>query len=139
MRFRPSPVAIRWTVGIVLGVVILAWFTAPNPARQDDDTDPFTGRWLVNGEDPFGTEYSGSLTIQAESGAYRLDWIVSGALLSGTGRTSGDRLEADWSGTIAGEAVDGTATYRVDGELIEGTLQIVGLDGTGRESGELAR
>lgn len=122
-----------------MGVILLAWFTSPNPAHQDEDADPFTGRWLVNGEDPFGTEYSGSLTIQVDGGAYRLDWIVSGALLSGSGRVTGDRLEADWSGSIAGDDVAGAATYRVDGDVIEGTLRIDGVSGSGRETGEPAR
>lgn len=139
MRLRPSPNALAWTVGVVVGVAVLAWFTSPNPALQDADADPFTGRWLINGEDPFGTEYSGSLTIGAVGGSYRLDWIISGALLSGSGRISGDRLEADWSGTVAGDLVEGTATYRVTGAAIEGTTRIFGVDGHGAESGELAR
>ena len=122
-----------------MGVVVLAWFTSPNPAQQADDTDPFTGRWLINGVDPFGTEYSGSLTIQADGATYRLEWIISGALLSGSGRTAGDRLEAEWSGTIAGDSVEGTATYRVGGDTIEGTMRIFGVDGEGAETGELAR
>ena len=103
MRLRPSTTAIRWTVGIVLAVVVLAWFTSPNPASQDDDGDPFTGRWLINGEDPFGTEYSGSLSIVAEDSGYRLDWIITGAVLQGTGVPSGDERRATWTGTIAGD------------------------------------
>lgn len=139
MRLRPSTTAIRWTVGIVLAVVILAWVTSPNPGSPDDDGDPFTGRWLINGEDPFGTEYSGSLTIAAVDGSYRLDWIITGALLEGTGRQASGELQVEWSGTIAGQAVAGTATYTVDGEAIEGVLSIDGVEGLGEESGELAR
>jgi hypothetical protein len=122
-----------------MGVVILAWVTSPNPAATQDDGDPFTGRWLINGEDPFGTEYSGSLTIQAKDGGYQLDWIITGALLTGSGRTSGDTLTAEWNGTIAGTDVVGTAAYTVDRDAIAGVTMIAGVDGEGAESGELAR
>ena len=125
---------------IVVSVVALALFTAPNPAAPDDDGDPWTGRWLINGTSAQDTEYSGSLTIRRATNGYDLQWLVTGDIALGEGRVVGQRLEADWQSTsaISGEAA-GRASYLLgaDGTL-EGSRTINGVDGVGTEVGDPA-
>lgn len=135
------PLITRTTVLVSLGVAafiaVLAFTIAPDPVGSDDDGDPFTGRWLVNGKDAEGVEYSGSLTISGDAGAYDLQWIVTGSINSGVGTLRSGRLMADWAtldGVMPGRA--GTADYLVD---VDGNLQgittVDGVEGTGAEEG----
>jgi hypothetical protein len=105
---------VRWAIGLILFILILAWFTAPNPVDSGSDIDPFTGRWLVNGTDPFGVEYSGSLSIVGAGGEYALEWIITGALVSGTGGLVGDELQVEWRRSAGNTVITGTAEYRLD-------------------------
>ena len=125
---------------IVAFVVALALFTAPNPSAPDDDGDPWTGRWLINGVSAQDTEYSGSLTVRPSPTGYELQWLVTGDIALGEGRLVGSRLEAVWHSTsaIGGEAT-GTASYVMDGDgALTGTRNIDGVTGAGREEGEPA-
>ncbi len=129
----------RWAIGIILFVVVFAWFTAPNPMDTGSASDPFVGRWLVNGVDPFGVEYSGSLSITSSGEQYALEWIVTGALVSGTAERAGDELYAEWRRAAGDTVIAGTAEYRIDdaGTLL-GTIRVPGTSENGRESGEPA-
>lgn len=93
-----------------------------------------SGSYVVNGFDPLGSEYGGSLTIEADgAGGYRLQWIITGSLQEGEGTLSGNRLEVEWH-TIDGPASAGTAGYVVTsaGEL-DGTRMVDGYNGVGVE------
>ena len=140
MQLRPPSVPVRWAIGIILFVLIFAWFTAPNPIDNGIDGDPFIGRWLVNGVDPFGAEYSGSLSISSSEGEYALEWIITGALVSGTAERVGAELQADWRRTAGDDVIVGTAEYQIDdaGTLL-GTVRVPGIPESGHESGERAR
>lgn len=135
------PVITRTTILVTLGVVafvgVLAFSIAPDPVDPDDDGDPFTGRWLVNGTDAEGVEYSGSLTIATEAGSYDLQWIVTGGINSGVGELRSGRLTANWitvDGVIPGRA--GTAAYLVDVDgNLQGVTTVDGAEGTGEEEG----
>lgn len=128
---------------IVIGaaIVALAFFTAPNQSNPDDDGDPWTGRWLINGLSAQDTEYSGSLTIRPASSGYELQWLVTGDIAVGTGRLVGNRLEATWESTSAiGGRRSGTASYFLEADgSITGTRLIDGIPGSGTEEGEPAR
>lgn len=116
--------------------IVLGLFIAPNPAELDDDGDPFTGRWLVNGTDPLGVEYSGALTISETGSEYELSWIVTGFVRTGSGELEGDRLEVSWEVVQGiGPGRSGTATYSIEDDLLSGTLTIDGIDDMGREEG----
>jgi hypothetical protein len=130
---------VRWAIGLILFILILAWFTAPNPVDSGSDIDPFTGRWLVNGTDPFGVEYSGSLSIVGAGGEYALEWIITGALVSGTGGLVGDELQVEWRRSAGNTVITGTAEYRLDdaGNLV-GTVYVPAAAESGREMGEPA-
>jgi hypothetical protein len=131
--------SVRWAIGIILFILIFAWFTAPNPIEDGSNTDPFVGRWLVNGVDPFGVEYSGSLSITSSGEEYALDWIITGALVSGTGERVGDELHVQWRRAAGETVVVGTAEYNLDdaGDLV-GTVRVSAIPESGHESGEPA-
>lgn len=125
---------------IVASIVVLAFFTAPNQSTPDDDGDPWTGRWLINGQSAQDTEYSGSLTIRQATIGYDLQWLVTGDISLGEGRLVGSRLEATWrsTSTIAEEAT-GAANFTIDSDgNLHGTRTIDGVDGVGTEEGEPA-
>ncbi len=125
---------------VVAFVVALALFIAPNPSTPDDDGDPWTGRWLINGLSAQDTEYSGSLTILQTSQGYELQWLVTGDIALGEGRLVGSRLEATWRSTsaISGEAT-GTASYVIDPDgVLRGSRTIDGVPGAGTEEGDPA-
>ena len=135
---RNGVIAAVVTVAVV---VMLAFLMAPNTSSVDDDGDPWTGRWLINGVSAQDTEYSGSLTILRSGAGYELQWLVTGDIALGEGRIVGNRLESTWASTaaIGGEAT-GTASFFLEADgTISGSRSIDGVDGSGSESGEPAR
>ena len=136
MQLRLPPVPVRWAIGLLAFVAVFAWYTAPNPEPIVDASDPFVGRWLVNGVDSFGAEYSGSLTIQKDGDPYRLDWIITGSIVSGTGTVTDGVLSAEWESNADGRQAVGTAEYSVDADMLVGTVRADGVEGAGTETGE---
>lgn len=122
---------------VVAFVVLLAFMIAPNPADPDDDGDPFTGQWLVNGVTAQEVEYSGTLSIVADGAEYELQWLITGAFETGRGSVDNGVLEAVWSSaTGIGPDQTGTARYTLDdrGHLL-GVRTIDGIAGSGTEEG----
>ena len=99
---------------------------------------PLAGTYAVNGFDPLGTEYGGTLSIEpgADPGHYRLQWIITGSFQEGIGEVQGNRLIVRWR-TVEGLdiSVQGVTTYTVttEGEL-HGPRVVDGLPGSGREN-----
>jgi len=126
---------VLFVLGLAAFAVVLGLFITPTPAELDNDGDPFTGRWLVNGVDPIGEEYSGALTITSVSAdEYTLQWIVTGSTLEGTGELDGDRLIAVWQ-VVSGFERTGRAEYEIVDGLLAGILSIDGVEGVGTEEG----
>lgn len=106
-------------------------------ARPDAIPD-LTGAYAVNGVDPLGTEYGGTLLIRPgdAAGSYALEWIVVGNVQAGTGTVEGNQLRARWHSAMGDLARDshGTATYTITdkGELY-GTRTADGVAGVGEE------
>ncbi|MGF1666003.1 MAG: hypothetical protein ACFCVC_06985 [Acidimicrobiia bacterium] len=118
---------------LVFGLVLAACST---PGSQISQGEGLNGTYVVNGIDPVGIEYGGTVIIEeSDSGEITLQWLVTGAILEGTGRLLGDQLEVEWT-TIEAPRGDasGTATYTLedDGRLV-GTRTIDGVDGEGTE------
>jgi hypothetical protein len=118
--------------------VLLAFLLAACsvPGAQVSQGQGLDGVYVVNGIDPVGIEYSGTVIIdEADSGEISIQWLVTGAILEGSGRLTGDQLEVEWItvGAPRGDA-SGTASYTLedDGRLI-GTRTIDGVDGEGTE------
>lgn len=133
----------RRTAALATAVTALFGGLAPiaagcsTPGTQVVDDVGIIGTYTVNGIDPRGEEYSGTVVIAAGEGTdvYVVEWLVAGAIQEGTGVLRGDRLEVDWR-TISAPTGDatGTASYTVgpDGDLV-GTRTIDGVDGVGTE------
>ena len=126
-----------WTVGLLVFIGGFAWLSAPNPSPVNEPGDPFVGRWLINGTDAFGEEYSGSLTIRKSGDEYALDWIVTGAVITGTGTSTGEILTAEWQRVGDGRQARGTGEYRVQDGLLVGELRSEDSAEPGHETGEL--
>lgn len=134
---------LRWLTLMVVLVTLAACSMRERGQIKGADASPnalpvLVGIYAVNGFDPLGVEYGGSLAIEPGDGPgrYRLHWIITGSLQEGTGQTIGNQLRVQWQ-TIAGLEIQaqGVATYTITtlGELY-GQRKVFGLDGLGREN-----
>ncbi len=108
---------------------------------QGQPADPgqigdLSGTYGVNGMDPAGENYGGTLTIQPGDtpDTYQLQWIVTGAIQQGEGHVQGNQLVGTWW-TLEGIAqAQGTFTYTITtlGEL-DGTRTVEGFERSGWE------
>ncbi|MBT8197013.1 MAG: hypothetical protein KJP12_00640 [Acidimicrobiia bacterium] len=122
---------------IISAIVIIGLSACSFPGATIEDGPGLVGTYVVNGVDPGGYEYSGTVVIIGTDDADRveIEWIVTGAVQTGTGVISGDTLDVEWS-TLSGSQADasGTATYTItsDGRLV-GTRTVSGADVVGTE------
>lgn len=134
---------LRWLTLFVVMVTLAACSLRERGQIRGADASPdalpaLVGTYAVNGFDPLGVEYGGTLAIEPGEGPdrYRLHWIVTGSLQEGTARTVGNQLLAQWQ-TVAGLEIQaqGVATYTITtlGELY-GQRKVFGLNGLGREN-----
>jgi hypothetical protein len=107
------------------------------PGDTLDDGEGILGTYVVNGTDPTGVEYSGTVIItEADTaGRYAVQWIITGAVQEGTAVLTGDRLDVQWrSVTAARGDASGTAEYTVgDDGVLRGTRLVDGAGGVGTE------
>lgn len=121
----------------ILTLLGLALTACTFPGATIEDGPGLTGTYVVNGIDPTGTEYSGTVVIAATDDPDRvaIEWIVTGAVQLGEGTITGDTLDVTWT-TLSGSRPDaaGTARYEIlpDGRLV-GTRTIAGVDTPGTE------
>ena len=134
-------VMVRRVAGLGLIILValgLLYLTAlPGDLPADSDGGGFAGTYLVNGVDPTGLEYSGTVVISATEEVDRFDveWIVTGGIQRGDGRLVGDTFEVRWETVASGAgAGGGSASYTVepDGRLV-GTKSVAGSDDVGTE------
>jgi hypothetical protein len=125
-----------------LAMALAACTTRTKPTPTGADADPaavpdLSGEYVVNGVDPQGTEYGGSLIIQPgpTAGEYDLQWIVVGSIQEGTGKVRGNQLLVEWRAVEGTTEARGTATLTitVNGELY-GTRRVDGLEAEGTEA-----
>lgn len=130
-----------WGVGTVAFLVMLYFTALPGdlPAADDGGADGgLAGTYTVNGVDPTGNEYSGTVVIRATDDVvrYEVEWIVTGAIQFGEGLVEGRRFTVDW--TEVNNATDtgtGPIVYEIqpNGELA-GTWFAEGFDEPGTET-----
>ena len=118
---------------------MLYFFALPGvlPAGEDR-SGGLPGTYTVNGTDPTGGEYSGTVVIEATDTAdtFDLEWIITGALQHGTGVRTGDGLAVTWTADASGNGgeIHGTGNYTIGGDgRLTGTWQSDRADGTGSE------
>lgn len=128
----------RFAVPVVLLIALSAGGLAMCglPGDSLDDGTGILGTYVVNGVDPNGSEYSGTVTIRdAADGGYTVQWIVTGSIQEGSGRLVGDRLSVDWR-TVSSDRGEstGTATYQVGGDgVLRGERLVDGVAEPGTE------
>ena len=118
----------RRVLGPLLVVGLLAGCATP-PVRSGADGS-IEGRYQVTGTASDGRSYSGVLLVEAEDDGYRLEWVVTEAVLEGRGDLVGDRLEAEWR-TVRGidPSLHGTVVYVVgDDGTLRGERIVAGGD-----------
>jgi uncharacterized caspase-like protein len=82
------------------------------------------GRYKVNGANPDGSRYSGSVTISQTAEGYRIDWVVGQSTYQGIGVLEGNVLTVDW----------GSDTPVVYALASDGTLSGLWAAGNGEET-----
>lgn len=133
---------LKWIAAFAALVLMVYACALPGDlAVGRDDEGGLPGIYTVNGVDPVGTEYSGTLTIVAtdDPRTFDIQWLVTGARQEGTGTLQGQILTATWTvvdSANVGGAGGGTGTieYLVadDGSMV-GTWAIEGFDEPGTE------
>ncbi len=126
-----------WVAAVAAFGAMLYTCALPGVFPADDDSSGFAGTYTVNGVDPLGVEYSGTVTIVPtdDTTRYVIEWIVTGVIQEGFGRLSDDTFTVDWSTVASGGGVGtGTARYTVetDGRLV-GSKSVDGFDLEGTE------
>ena len=61
--------------------------------------DPPEGEYRVEGRNPEGEDYEGTVTIAEDGDGYRLSWKVGDSAYEGTGNFADNLLTVDWGGT----------------------------------------
>lgn len=130
-----------WTILGFAALVLMVYACAlPGDLAvgRDDDTG-LPGIYTVNGLDPVGGEYSGTLTIVAtdDPRTFDVQWLVTGARQEGTGVQRGDILTVTWTDVESATdratsdteyliAADGTmtGTWTADGFDRPGTEEV---------------
>jgi hypothetical protein len=124
-------------VALIAFLVMLYSCALPGdlPVGQSN-TDGLAGTYTINGIDPTGFDYSGTVVISStdQPDVFEMDWIVTGSLVHGVATQTGSELDVVWETTSAVAAGSGTANYVIqpDGRLV-GTRNIVGFDSPGSE------
>jgi hypothetical protein len=112
--------------------------TALAPDAPPNAVPDLTGEYVVNGFDPLGTEYSGTLTIQPgdNPGEYHLIWIIVGSIQEGTGSLNGNQLEVAWhSSPNMNRQTSGKTIYTVTtARQLKGQRFTDGYDTAGTET-----
>lgn len=119
---------------ILVGVMLILGACAVPTLDQGPGIE---GTYVVNGVDPVGTEYTGRIEIVAtdDPDTYAINWVITGALLTGEGVLDGTSLTVTWETVNDPRGVStGTGEYEVldDGRIV-GTRSVDGFDGVGTE------
>lgn len=130
---------IKWTVA--LGAFLVMLYTCALPpsdlAVGPDGGGDLGGVYTVNGVDPIGTEYSGTMTIQASDDPDRFDveLVVTGSIQRGQGTRRSGELTVVWDDVVnATGRGTGTTVYTIhpDGSMT-GRWSAEGFDQPGVE------
>jgi hypothetical protein len=128
---------IYWIAGSLAFGLMLYTCALPGDLPADTESVGLPGIYTVNGVDPEGVEYSGTVVIAAtdEINRFDVEWIVTGGIHRGIGVRTGTNLQVDWEAISSGGGTgSGIARYTIeqDGRLI-GTKTVDGFDLAGTE------
>ncbi len=129
---------LKWIIGFAALVLMVYACALPGdlPVGRDDE-DGLPGIYTVNGTDPVGGDYSGTLTIVGtdDPRTFDVQWLVTGARQEGTGVLAGQVFTVTW--TEVDNATDRgfeTTVYQIadDGSMV-GTWRAEEFDQPGTE------
>jgi hypothetical protein len=126
-----------WTIGIAAFGAFMYFTALPGDFPAAEQTAGLSGTYTVNGVDPLGVEYSGTVVIAETDVVDRFDveWIVTGGIHRGFGQRSNGVLTVDWEAIASGGGTGaGIARYTIesDGRLV-GSKSVTGFDKVGTE------
>ena len=129
---------VAWVAGVAAFVVMLYACALPGELAVGPEVEGgLAGVYTVNGVDPTGAEYSGTVVIRGTDRAdvFDVEWIVTGAIQRGRGVRDGERLSVTWSEvTNATDRGTGPIVYRIEaGGELDGSWRVEGFDEPGRE------
>ncbi len=142
MSPRVASLIRRYAVPVVILVALsgggLALCGLPGDSLDEgSDGSGIAGTYVVNGVDPAGVEYSGTVTITPDGDRFAVQWLVTGAIQQGTGSIVGDHFVVDWTSSQPGRDGDvssGTADYVIaDDGTLTGERFIDGVAEAGTE------
>jgi hypothetical protein len=99
--------AILWAGSAWAGIHLIARLTS-NPAAANSilvrdgeaiaaqAAGEISGTYSVEGVNPDGSAYSGTVVIKAEGSNYQFTWQIAGETFKGVGSTSGDTIVVKW-------------------------------------------
>ncbi len=117
---------------ILLGLLMFA-AVCVLPAQAKDDVLRLAHNYAVEGKNPNGSEYSGSVQIDVISDTtFRIVWRVGNTTYRGFGMRVEDLLAASYEGG----GIKGVVLYAYDHDSKElnGRWTLAGQDGTGSET-----
>ena len=126
---------VRW-IAITLALVLT--FAAASSAFPEEGFDgTLEGTYYINGVDRDGVEYSGTLVITTtdDAAVYAMQWILTGAIQTGTGVVTGNDLVIEWKAVEGFDTASfGAGRYAIsaEGEL-NGERTVAGQEGTATE------
>lgn len=127
--------AVSRLLAVALALALAGCFVVPGSTLED--RPGIAGTYVVNGVDPVGIEYSGTVVIEATEApdTFTINWVITGAILEGTGVLEGDTFTVEWATVESPRGPSrGTAVYTVEADgRLTGTRTIDGVDGTGTE------
>ena len=140
---RRAPIVAALPMGVIALALLVGALAAGGcafPGDSLEDLEGIAGTYVVNGVDPLGVEYSGTVVITpddtAADGTYAVEWLVTGTVQKGVGHLAGNRFVVEWS-TVEGAgptSSSGSATYTVAADgVLRGTRTVDGIDEPGTE------
>jgi hypothetical protein len=90
---------LKWLGGFAALVLMVYACALPGNLTVGRDDGGLPGIYTVNGTDPVGGEYSGTLTVVAtdDPRAFDVQWLVTGARQEGIGILRGDVFTVTWT------------------------------------------
>jgi hypothetical protein len=125
-----------WVLGVIAFGVLMYFTALPGDfAVGREGPSGLAGTYTVNGVDPTGLEYSGTLIVnETGTDAYALEWIITGSILTGSGTRVGNELIAEWESVAAAGPGRGTVTYVIGSDgTMSGVRTVDGFDDPGTE------
>ena len=129
----------RWAVPVVILVALAGGGIAMCglPGDTLERGEGIVGTYVVDGVDPVGSDYGGTVTIERDGSGYRVTWLVTGSIQTGVGRLAGDVLTVEWESVSGGrgDVSSGTARFVVgDDGVLRGERFVDGVDEPGTET-----